>query len=424
MNYKAYIIALILFATTLHSQGDSLRLTLDGADSLFLKNSLPILSAKYAISAAEGQRIQAKLYPNPNIYYEQSLLNKYTRKHYDSLIEAGHLPQTEIVLNVQQTILIAGKRNKQIKIAAAGVKMAKADFENLIRTLRFTLRSDLSNLYYNIVAINLLNYELKSMLDLQKALNNQVAKGFISLNEATRVKSMVFDIEKQINDLNTECSNLYSEINTIINLPAETIVRPLFSSKTPANVASVKDFIDSSMVNNPDIKKGMYFNEQNKATFEYNRSLAYPDLTLQFSYDQAGNYIPYYFGFGVGLNLPTFNRNQGSIKTSRYQLMQSQNDLKQQQLTVSAQIISNYTIYKNTVKMLDNYKGEYEKNLLYLLDQLLINYKNRVISLNEFSNYFDSYKQNYLDILNTKTNYYQSIEQLNYLIGKPLIKYE
>ena len=56
------------------------------------------------------------------------------------------------------------------------------------------------------------------------------------------------------------------------------------------------------------------------------------------------------------------------------------------------------------------------------MDKVLENYQKRIISLVDFTNYYESYKQSYLSLLQIRSGFNSNVEQLNFLIGKPIIK--
>ena len=60
--------------------------------------------------------------------------------------------------------------------------------------------------------------------------------------------------------------------------------------------------------------------------------------------------------------------------------------------------------------------------LLSMMDRVLENYQKRIISLVDFTNYYESYKQGYLSLLQIKGMLNSNIEQINFLVGKPVIK--
>ena len=418
LNFK-YCLLIFFISHNLFS-ADTLKLNTAKADSLFLKNNLSIIAARYNISYAKALKIQAKVYPNPTLYVEQSLINKYTRSDYDT--DPTKTGSTETIVQVNQLIILAGKRNKLIKLADINTKLTEVDFENLLRTLRFELHNNISQIYYNQLALRLLKEEQQSIDKLSDNIDEQVKKGFISLSEGVRIQSLLLEIDKEINDYTNVNYDAIGVLNTILNLPPTTILKVDNIIELSRQLPPYNACIDTATTYNPDLKKANYIIEYAKAQYNLNRALVAPDANLQFVYDKSGNYIRNYYGLGIGINLPTFNRNQGNIKASRFQVSQTETELKVQQQTVYTQIFSNYNSLQNNITIANNYSTQYENQLLQLMDKVLENYQKRLISLTDFTNYYESYKQGYLSLLSIKASLILNAEQLNFLIGKPIIK--
>ncbi len=415
-----FLFILILSNTHSLRSADTLKINFYIADSVFLTNNLSLLSAKYNISTAEALKIQAKVYPNPSLYYENSLVNKYTRTDYAT--DPTRTGSSENVVQVNQLIQLAGKRNKQIKIADINIKLTETDFENLLRTLRFQLHSNLSQLYYNQLSLKLLDEENKSIDKLSGNIEEQVKKGFISMSEGIRIKSLLLEIDKQRIDFANTNLDITAEINTILNFAPNTFMNVEMKSNSNINLLPINTYLDSANTYNPDVKKSNYLIDAAKAQYNLNKAMAVPNANLQLTYDKSGSYIRNYYGFGVGIDLPTFNRNQGNIKASGFQISQSENDFKLQQQTVSSILYSVYQRSVNNETILKNYNNIYEAQLLQMMDNVLESYQKRIITIVDFTNYYESYKQSYLTLLQIKSSLFSNIEQLNFLIGKPIIK--
>ena len=78
-----------------------MRLSLDEAVALFLRQNLDLLMAKYGIESAKGQQITARLFPNPTA--SLGTLSAYTQGR--NLGNSGQL-----FAQVQQLFELAGKR--------------------------------------------------------------------------------------------------------------------------------------------------------------------------------------------------------------------------------------------------------------------------------------------------------------------------
>lgn len=123
-------------------QTDTILLSLQDAESLFLKNNFDLLAAKYQIAEADAAVIQAKLWDNPNLNIEQGAYNSDTRKWFD-MSQTG---ETAVIL--QQLIYLAGKRVKRINIEKINSQIANYQFYDLMRALRYELRTSFLNFIF------------------------------------------------------------------------------------------------------------------------------------------------------------------------------------------------------------------------------------------------------------------------------------
>ena len=121
---------------------DTLRLTLPAAEKMFLDSNFQLLAQRYNVDATQALVIQARLWPNPNFQIGHTLYSGALRQWFPTGIN------DETTLGLSQVILLAGKRNKQIKLAQANVQLSQYQFFDLMRTLKYTLRTDFFQIFY------------------------------------------------------------------------------------------------------------------------------------------------------------------------------------------------------------------------------------------------------------------------------------
>src|SRR4051812_47499447 len=102
-----------LFNAVLQSKAqDTTRIALPDAEKQFTAKNLELMAEKYNIDIARAQVLQARVYNNPNLQLVANVYNPDQKKWFDVSNGTG-----EYIANVQQLIILAGKRNKQIKLA-------------------------------------------------------------------------------------------------------------------------------------------------------------------------------------------------------------------------------------------------------------------------------------------------------------------
>jgi cobalt-zinc-cadmium efflux system outer membrane protein len=142
-----------------------------------------------------------------------------------------------------------------------------------------------------------------------------------------------------------------------------------------------------------------------------------PDLTLSLGYDEAGSYLTNYYGIGASIDLPFFNRNQGNIKSAKAQIASAAAVEKGTQATVeenvSASLQKAYAQQKLYRTIDPGFYGDFSK----MLHEVVVNYQKRNISILDFLDFYDSYKQNTLQLNSVQFNRVSAFEDINYYTG-------
>ena len=163
--------------------------------------------------------------------------------------------------------------------------------------------------------------------------------------------------------------------------------------------------------------------EAAKANLKLQRSLAAPEFSLKGMYDRAGNFINNYFAVGVSLSIPIFNRNQGNIKSAKTEICKTG---REEELAVEKAHMELYSAYERLQKNIDLYRttnGKLEHNFDKLMDGAALNYQRRNISLLEFIDYYQSYKEACLQLFELKKNVFLAMEDLNMIVGQTVFNY-
>jgi cobalt-zinc-cadmium efflux system outer membrane protein len=147
-----------------------------------------------------------------------------------------------------------------------------------------------------------------------------------------------------------------------------------------------------------------------------------PDLTLGANYDKAGNYVQNYNSLSLSFDLPVLNQNQGNIKIAENKIEESKVRKDESELEVRSeinkafeQLIETDRLYKSSMQKFDN---NYDK----LLDGITVAYRNHTISLLEFIDYYETFKNSKNGFFNLQNNRLDAIEDLNMASGTIIFK--
>jgi len=420
-NTKQKLSCLLVIICTylnVHSQ-DTLHITLQDAESQFLQKNFLLLASKYQVSSADAAIIQAKLYPNPNFAIEQGVYNQDTKKWFD-LSSTG-----ETALTLQQIIILAGKRNKQIDIAKINSQISLYQFYDLIRTLRYELRSSFYGIYFLRDAITVYDREIESLKTLIDVYTIQYNKGNVAFKDLARLQALQFSLQNERLDLVKQATE--KQLNLSL-LTGDTLLRPVTPvmsagfNEMDVNRLNYPELVDSALLNRYDLRAAYSQVQLSQSNLALQKALKTPDLLLGANYDKAGNYVRNYNALTVAIDLPFWNRNQGNIKAAQYQIEATKQLESQAELQVKNEISNAYRQLLETDKLYKTASLEFTSDYEKLLDGITKGYQNHTISLLEFIDYYETYKNSKLELNHLQNNRLDALENLNLATGTTIFK--
>jgi cobalt-zinc-cadmium efflux system outer membrane protein len=394
---------------------DTLHVKLIDAEKMFLDSNLLLLAQKYNVDASEALIVQAKLLPNPNFSIGHGLYSGQLHQFFP----VGNNDET--TADISQLIQLAGKRNKQIKLAQANVKLSEYQFFDLIRTLKYTLRTDFYNIYYLQESEKVYSEEINALQQVVNAFEQQEGKGYIAEKEVVRIKAQLYSLQSEYNDLQNQVYDLQSELRVVLQIKPGKYIDPLTDSVSiealdPAKY-TLNTLLDSAYKNRTDLLIAQANSDINRLNYDYQKALAVPDLTLSVGYDEQGSFDFNFYSIGASIDLPFFNRNQGNIKSAKSMIDYSTATQKSTEATVGENVSRSLEKAYTEDKLYKNIDPKFSGDFDRLANEVLINYQKRNLGLLDFLDFYDSYKQNILQINSIKYNRVQSFEDINFYTG-------
>lgn len=415
---SGFLVMLLYCAIQLYAH-DTIRLTLPEAEKQFLEKNLALLAEKYNIDIARAQVIQAKLYTNPQVGLTGSIYNPQGIKVFDVSDKTG-----EYIVEVQQLIRLAGKRNKEIKLAETHTRISENRFFDLLRTLRFSLRSNFYEAFYLQNSITAYETHITSLEKLSAAYEGLKLKGVVTIKDAVRIRSLLYNLKTEQTSLQNRLYDLQADLQILLQNNKAYFI-PV-ADTNPVFETSVKNFdlsslIDTAYNNRFDLKgaeNNVLYHQQNLLL---QKALSKPDITLGVQFDKRGSFVDNASFFTAAVDLPFFHRNQGNIKAAQISIEQSKIYLNMQKLSIENEVQTAYTKVLNTQKLLQSIDPNFKEEFGKLLQGITDNFQKKNISLIEFTDFYESYKNNILQINQLQNDKMQAIEALHFAIGKTII---
>lgn len=406
------LIGVFLFLSTVYPQ-DSLKVTVAEADQIFLTQNLNILAQHYQIDKAEAMLIQAGLFDNPTVGYEQIVRSREEKRYF-------YTP-AQYAIEVEQVINLTGRRGKQKKIERFNIEIARQELELLLRDLKYLLHANLIESHYAQKAIAVFDKEIESLDHLIKVYEEQYAKGNVSLIEKSRLQALFFALKTEQLEYVNKLNDLQKQLRLLLNLKPNVYVIPELGTPNITPVLINANY-DQLLADHPQLKIAQLQIRQEETNLSLQKQMRVPQVALKGIFDKASNVGTDYFGLGFSIALPIFDRNQGNIKAAAAQVLQNKlnhefvtNEVHEEFKMKLANLKLLYDFYMNIDKSL-------EENFSDLIEGVSTSFRKQNINMLEFIDYYETYKETCLKLYENETKLLTGVEEINKLLGSEYLK--
>jgi cobalt-zinc-cadmium efflux system outer membrane protein len=405
------------------SPTDTVRLTLPDAEQRFFQNNLAVLAQQYNVTVAQAQAVQARIIDNPTIYVEQDVLRRRISRPTVPEGTAG----SEAVVTVQQLFSLAGRRKAAGQAAQQGAVVEQYNLQDLLRNLRYQLRTTFYDLYFKQRTLTAYATEIASLTRTVGLYQTQFEKGNIALKEVIRLRAFLFTLQSERQTLLNDVASDQTDLHVLVRDATGTQFVPVVNVDKTRDLSlknySEQQLADTALVLRTDLNARRATLEQQNLNLKLQQKLATPDLAVGYTYDKAGSYINNYQALTLGIAVPIFNRNQGNIQAAKAQIAGSKLLVDQQQLVVQNEVHQAYQLAARNDELFQNTDRDTAPfaRLMVGIEQ---SYAKRILSVVEYLDFFESYKNNLVQLNTLRANRVRAFEQLNFAVGKPIFRAE
>jgi cobalt-zinc-cadmium efflux system outer membrane protein len=391
---------------------DSLTLTIDSAENIFLQKNLYLLSQRYQVAATKALEIQAGLFPNPVFSTELAL--KASGKPWFDLGSNG-----QKAFALDQLIQLAGKRNKRILLAREDTRQAEFQLYDLLRTLRTQVRQNFISLSYSNYLVAQLDKQILLLQNIISAYEVQAQKRNVSMKDVVRLKTELIQLNSQRNDLLHEAISWRQELQVLLDTNAYLV--PVYDTdKQMSTAAAYSSLLEKALNSRSDLKLIESQVKQAELNLKYQQALATPDISVGAGYDQNGSYAPHYYNIHAAIDLPFFNRNQGNIQSAKQQQQIASTEISLKQNSIQAELVAALQHIRQSENSYQLVQQNFEKDYPDINRGIIENFNKGNISILEFLDFFESYNAALQVINQSRRERALAYEQLEYVVGAPL----
>lgn len=308
------------------------RLSLELAQELLLEANPEIRAARQNVVVARADVLDASVWPNPRLGF-----NSEGYALSDTARSNGFVDEQDLVVRVEQLLETGGKRGKRTAVAEQGVEAAEAALSDTLRRLRLALGRN----YWSVVlAAEQLGLAEEILADFDRILSlsrERYRQGESSGLEVARLETERLRFFEDRAEAALALRNAKVALLSLIGVEDLdrdfTAVEELALEPAELDMAALER---QALESRPDLAGSSALVAQADAQVSYARALAVPDVTpfLGYNRDFGRNAI----AFGVSLDLPITDRNQGGVARALAERGRRTEALRRARLEVRAEV--------------------------------------------------------------------------------------
>lgn len=410
--------AAMLFTTPTTGDSIPMQLTVNQAEHLLYQRNPQLIMARLEVEKAEALFLQEKKWSNPEVSFLYNVYNPLTGIYFDASSDG------ETDIEIEQSIPLFGQRKERIQKQGAMVDFATLQTEWTEYQIRMDLHRLLAENYFLQEKTRVFDKEINSVEHILQAYRKQAEQGNLSQLEVSRMEALKLRLVGERNQFISQLFERKNDLRLMLCLDDLSffIIFPYPWTENHSGDIHFQSFLSPSdcfIDSRPDLMALQSLSKAAEHDLRLQQANALPRLSVKAEYDKNGNICHNFFGIGAALSLPIFDRNQGNIRQSKAEWNRVQIEAESAQRQANAQIQLCYENLMRQQALLEEAQG------MSLVDwspetaerQLL----NRNISMLEFIDLYDAWRETQLLIIDARNDLMQAIIDLNEASGKEII---
>lgn len=393
----------------------AVRLSLDDAVALFLRQNLDLLIAKFGIESAKGQQITARLFPNPVVSI--GTLSAFTQGR--TIGNSGAL-----IGQVQQLFELAGKRGYRIESAAFGTQSAEAAFEDAVRQLTFTVKDSYHRIQLAQRRLMLAEENRDRFSRILEVNTIRFKKGYIAEVDLIRLRLQLIDFQSQVIQGIQESDTARADLRQLLRLSAATSLELTSEFDYKRIDPDIHRLRSVAMDARPDVRVKRLIFSQREADLKLAKAYRIPDVTIGAGYSVQGARGPDNPGqaaLSFGVPLPLFNRNQGGIMQAEIAVQSAEADLNKTLNQVENEVDVAYKNLIQSRRLVEAFLGgvlDDARSTLTIVERAYERGGATILDLLDAARTSRTIQQNYFEAL---FNYQRNVIQLQSAVGQEIL---
>ncbi len=383
-----------------------------------------LLAARQRLAIAEGRLIQAGLRPNPVIDTE-----------YGSSRFLGGEPGYDFSAGLSQTIELGGKRGKRKAVAQLELQQVRAEVSALERGIAVEIRQNYTRAVAASRQLDVVERLLNADAELVRVTEARLTEGDVAPLDLNLVKVESDRLRIRQIDAGNELETALLELRTLIGLDISEPLRIAPQADRPPRLdLGLSELTEQAIRGRSDLEAARIGERLGAARIDLARSNAIPNITpsVRFSRSKGVIDLPESAGggfardldneltFGVSIDIPIFNRNQGEIASASGQQLQAVRTREFLEATIRRDVAVAYRQYRAAAEKLVLFTTQILPRAEANLQTVRAAYNEGEFSVFEVVAEQRRLIENVTGFNETLRDYYRALAALEAAVGAPL----
>lgn len=322
-----------------------------------------LLAARQRLAIAEGRLLQTGLRPNPTLNSE-----------YGSTRFLRGEGENDLAVSVSQTIELGGKRNRRVALAQAELNQTRAEVLAIERRLAVEIRTSYTNAISAARQLDVLEELIAADAEMVRAVEARLKEGDVAPLDVNLIKVEADRFRVQAIQAKSELETQIIQIKTAIGADVTESLRLAPQPERPPRLdMSLSELTEFAFRERADLQAAKLGEQLGSARVDLAKANAVPNVAASVKYSRTRSVIdfPTRLGggsfanapdnalvFGVSVDIPLFNRNQGEIASSVGEKVQATRQREFLESTIKRDVAVAYRRYRAAAETLVLYSTQ------------------------------------------------------------------
>lgn len=322
-----------------------------------------LLAARQRLAIAEGKLLQAGFRPNPTLDGE-----------FGSPQFLGGESEYDLSVGLTQVFELGGKRRRRVAVAELELAQIRAEVAAIERQLIIGIRSAYTNALSAARQLDVLEQLMAGNAEIVRITEARLKEGDVAPLDVNLVKVENDRLKVQAIQARSELESSLLEIRTLIGADlAESLRLAPQAERPPRFDVGLNELTETALRDRPDLQAARLGEELGTARINLARSNAVPNIAGSVRYSRNKGIVDLpgpvngidfasdldnELTFGVSVDIPIFNRNQGEIASATGERLQATRTREFLESTVKRDVAVAYRKYRAAAESLVVYSTQ------------------------------------------------------------------